>query len=130
MKKLSKTDLAKSGETAATNYLLYKGYSLICRNFRVKQGEIDLIVEKDQQLIFVEVKTRSYHSIESAIASVSHQKQAHISRVANIYCSQNPQYCKHNTRFDVIVALYDASLESFSIKHFEDAFLPVDSAYQ
>lgn len=123
---LSKNDLAKAGEEAAANYMLHKGYRIICRNFRVQQGEIDLIVEKDQQLIFVEVKTRKYHSIESAIASVNYRKQAHISRVAQIYCSQNPQYRNHNTRFDVITALYDDSIESFSIKHFEDAFLPVD----
>jgi len=108
MLKRSNQDLARLGEKLAAKYLVTNGYKLICSNFRVKQGEIDLIVEKDQQLIFVEVKTRSYHSIESAIANVSYRKQVHITRVAQVYCKQNPQFDNYNTRFDVIIVFYSA----------------------
>lgn len=125
MVKRSKQELAHLGENVAASYLVTNGYRVNCRNFRVQQGEIDLIVEKDQQLIFVEVKTRSYHSMDSAIANVNHQKQIHISRVAQIYCKQNPQFDKHNTRFDVIVVFHDSRHDTFSVKHFSDAFLPV-----
>jgi putative endonuclease len=121
----SKQDLAHLGENLAASYLVNNGYSVACKNFRVQQGEIDLIVEKDQQLIFVEVKTRSYHSMDSAVANVNFRKQVHISRVAQIYCSQNPQFDNHNTRFDVIVVLHDSRHDTFSIKHLSDAFLPI-----
>ncbi|MDI3504332.1 MAG: putative endonuclease [Candidatus Cloacimonadota bacterium] len=125
MQKKSKQDLGQLGENLAAKFLVSNGYKLLCRNFRIKQGEIDLIVEKDQQLIFVEVKTRSYHSMQSAIANVSYRKQAHISRVAQVYCKQNPQFDKYNTRFDVIIVFYNAREDSCSIKHLVDAFLPV-----
>jgi putative endonuclease len=125
MKRITKQELAKIGEEIAAEYLVTNGYNVLCSNFRVKQGEIDIIVEKDQQLVFVEVKTRSYHSIQSAIENVSYTKQRHISTVAQIYCNQNPQYGNYNTRFDVIVVLRDATHESYRVHHFEDAFLPI-----
>ncbi len=125
MFKRSKQDLARLGENLAANYLVTDGYRVLCKNFRVQQGEIDLVVEKDQQLIFVEVKTRSYHSIDSAVANVNHKKQIHISRVAQEYCKQNPHFDNHNTRFDVIIVFHDSRHDTFSIKHFSDAFLPV-----
>ena len=126
MNTLSKTKLARLGEDIAAMYLVNKGYSLICRNYRTPQGEIDLIVDKDQQLVFVEVKTRSYRSLDSALASVSFRKQTHITKVAQSYCNLNPRFDQHNTRFDVIVAFFDAASQSFSVEHFEDAFIPTD----
>ncbi|MCK9557242.1 MAG: YraN family protein [Candidatus Cloacimonetes bacterium] len=125
MKQSLNQELARTGETLAVDYLVTNGYNVLCRNFRVKQGEIDIIVEKNQHLIFVEVKTRSYHSIQTALDNVSYTKQKHISRVAQVYCKQNPQYDKFNTRFDVIVLLFNARNEEFSIHHFPDAFLPI-----
>ncbi|MCB5265860.1 MAG: YraN family protein [Candidatus Cloacimonetes bacterium] len=125
MDKISKQDLARLGENVAASYLVSNGYSVVCKNFRVQQGEIDLIVEKNQQLIFVEVKTRSYHSMDSVLANVNYRKQLHISRVAQEYCRQNPQFDNYNTRFDVIIVFRDKIHGSFSVKHFIDAFLPV-----
>ncbi|MFA7543248.1 MAG: YraN family protein [Candidatus Cloacimonadaceae bacterium] len=125
MKKLSKTELARAGENLAAEHLERKGYSTIIRNFRTKTGEIDLIVEKDQQLIFVEVKTRSYHSITSAVENIHYQKIKRISLTALQYINQNPQYSKYNTRFDAVILLYNPQEESFKITHFEDAFLPI-----
>lgn len=125
MKQSLNQELARTGENLAVDYLVTNGYNVLCRNFRVKQGEIDIIVEKNQHLIFVEVKTRSYHSIQTALDNVSYTKQKHISRVAQVYCKQNPQYDKFNTRFDVIVLLFNARNEEFSIHHFPDAFLPI-----
>ena len=125
MDKISKQDLARLGENVAASYLVSNGYSVVCKNFRVQQGEIDLIVEKNQQLIFVEVKTRSYHSMDSVLANVNYKKQLHISRVAQEYCRQNPQFDNYNTRFDVIIVFRDKIHGTFSVKHLSDAFLPV-----
>lgn len=125
MKTISNKELALIGESVAADFLVTNGYQMLCRNFRVKQGEIDLIVEKDQQLIFVEVKTRSYHSIQSAIDNVTLQKQKHISRVALIYVNQNPKFDNYSTRFDVIIVLYNEATNSYNIHHYVDAFEPV-----
>ena len=125
MTNYSTQDLASIGEELSAKYLERQGYLLLCRNFRCRQGEIDLIVEKDQQLIFVEVKTRSYHSITSAVENIHYRKQQRISRTAQTYLNQNPDYGKYNTRFDAIIVLHDKRDETFKIHHFEDAFLPV-----
>ncbi|HPF08504.1 MAG: YraN family protein [Candidatus Cloacimonetes bacterium] len=118
-------ELASMGENLAAKYLERQGYRLVCRNYRCRQGEIDLIVEKDQQLIFVEVKTRSYHSISAAVENISFKKKQRISRTAYLYLKQNPQYGKYNTRFDAIIILRDKGQDSFRIHHFEDAFEPI-----
>ncbi|MCD8480709.1 MAG: YraN family protein, partial [Candidatus Cloacimonetes bacterium] len=76
-------------------------------------------------LIFVEVKTRSHHTIDSAVENINFRKQRKISLTALIYTKQNPQFDKHNTRFDAIILLYDRCEDAFSVRHFEDAFLPV-----
>jgi len=52
------------GENIATNFLIKKGYNLICRNYRKKWGEIDIIMEKDKVLHFIEVKTVSRKSYD------------------------------------------------------------------
>jgi len=75
MIKYSLQNFSRIGEDLAARYLVTNGYSVVCRNFRKRCGEIDLIVEKDQHLIFCEVKTRTSHSIESALSSVSFSKQ-------------------------------------------------------
>lgn len=125
MKKLNNLELAKIGENAATDYLANNGYTIVCRNFRCKFGEIDIIVEKDQQLIFVEVKTRTHHSMNLALDNIGFRKQKKISQVAYVYTNQNPQFGKHNTRFDAIIAFYHVATQSCEIHHFPDAFLPI-----
>lgn len=49
----------KTGEDMATEYLLKKGYMIICRNFRCFQGEIDIVARDNDYLVFIEVKTRT-----------------------------------------------------------------------
>lgn len=117
--------LAKLGEKRAAEYLVSCGYTVLCANFRTRLGEIDIIVEKDQQLIFVEVKTRSFFSVQSAAESVNFHKQKRISLAALQYYNQNPRFANHETRFDVIIVLYDSRDESCSLKHYIDAFLPI-----
>jgi putative endonuclease len=118
-------NLSTIGENVAASHLLRCGYTVVCRNFRKPCGEIDLIVEKDQRLVFCEVKTRTYHSMETALSSVNISKQRKISRTAQIYVNQNPQYGNHYFRFDVIVVFYYPETDSFEVRHIEDAFYPI-----
>ncbi len=125
MKQYTSRELFKLGEDIATKHLLSCGYTLVCRNYRKPGGEIDIIVEKNQRLIFCEVKTRTSHSLDLALASVSYRKQQKITQTALLYINDNPQYSNYLFRFDVLVLFYSANTETFSVKHFEDAFLPV-----
>lgn len=126
MNHLKSRELFITGENIAAKHMLSCGYTVVCRNFRKPCGEIDLIVEKDQRLVFCEVKTRTSHSINDALASVSLAKQRKISRTAQEYVNQNPQFSNYVFRFDVILLFYDRTTNSFSVKHFEDAFYASD----
>ncbi|HNZ07454.1 MAG: YraN family protein [Candidatus Cloacimonetes bacterium] len=113
------------GEDIAAKFLLNKGYELLCKNFRIRNGEIDIIMRSDTHLIFVEVKTRRFHSIDAALQTVTWTKRRNISRTAQEYINQNPDYAKLQTRFDIVLVFYEQASNSFSVKHFPDAFYPV-----
>ncbi|NLK49443.1 MAG: YraN family protein [Candidatus Cloacimonetes bacterium] len=121
----STKSLARTGENLAAKYLLNKGYTLKCKNFRSKTGEIDLIMQDNQHLVFIEVKTRRYHSIDAALENINYTKRKRISQTAVQYINQNPKYGKLQTRFDIVVLIYDEYTNTFSIKHLPDAFHPV-----
>ena len=125
MNKYSLQNFSRIGEDLAARYLVTNGYSVVCRNFRKRCGEIDLIVEKDQHLIFCEVKTRTSHSIESALSSVSFSKQRKITRAAQLYINENPNFGNYIFRFDVILVFYYESTDTFKVIHYEDAFPPL-----
>lgn len=121
----NKKELFKTGERVAQVYLESKGYQVLIHNYRRRTGEIDLIVRTGNTLVFVEVKTRSFHSISSALSNVSYPKQKKISKTALLYINSNPDLSNLLTRFDIIVIFYNSKDGDYSVKHFIDAFLPV-----
>lgn len=125
MNKLNGKELSIIGEDIAAKHLASCGYNIVCRNYRKRCGEIDIIVEKDQHLVFVEVKTRSSQSIHTAMASISLSKQRKITDTALEYINQNQQFCKHYFRFDAVIVFYQHYTNTFSVKHYPDAFYPV-----
>jgi putative endonuclease len=56
---VDKITIGKKGEQLAANFLMKKGFEIVMRNYRFKHAEIDLIIRRDDWLIFVEVKARS-----------------------------------------------------------------------
>ncbi|MDD3143762.1 MAG: YraN family protein [Candidatus Cloacimonetes bacterium] len=112
------------GEDLAAKFLAKKGYSILRRNFRAATGEIDIIATHEDVLVFVEVKTRSKHSIRQALMSISRTKRKRISITAQRYIIQHPECVKSRIRFDVIIVLYFRNTNSYQIEHLEDAFLP------
>lgn len=69
-----KRELGDFGEGLAEDFLRQKGYKILQRNFRVPKGEIDIIAEKDEKTIFIEVKTRQSNTFGNAIEGVGSQK--------------------------------------------------------
>lgn len=125
MNVINKSDLFHTGEYLAAKYMEGKGYEILCKNFRKKGGEIDIIARGQHTLIFIEVKTRSFHSMNSALQNISVTKQRRITSTADKYITQNPELGKLRVRFDVIVIFHDNTTNTYEIKHLEDAFLPV-----
>ncbi|HEY4071608.1 MAG TPA: YraN family protein [Herbaspirillum sp.] len=72
-------------EDRALAYLLRQGLQLRTRNFRCKGGEIDLIMNERETLVFIEVRKRSSMRYGGAAASVTPAKQARLIRAAHLY---------------------------------------------
>ena len=89
-------------EKAAESYLRKQGLRLLQRNFSSRFGEIDLIMEDGQTLVFVEVKFRKSSQHGSGADAVTFHKQGRISRTAAWYLAKNPHRGESICRFDVI----------------------------
>jgi putative endonuclease len=125
MRYQKKTDLFHTGEDLAAMFLTGKGFTILCRNFRMESGEIDIVAQQDDNLVFVEVKTRSKHSIRQALMNVNYTKQKRISLAAQRYVIQHPDCVKARIRFDIVILLYFCDTDTYKVEHLEDAFTPV-----
>lgn len=106
------------GENLAASFLEGKGFQIVERNYRYKRSEIDLIVTKENWLIFIEVKTRSSHAFGYPEEFVDEKKVEKIMEGAAHYIFE--KNWNGNVRYDIVsVSLTDGKP---SITHFEDAF--------
>lgn len=99
---MNKREIGAQKETQVCAYLLSKGVEIIERNFRCRQGEIDIIGYDGGFLVFFEVKYRSSRNMGSAAEAVGYAKQKTICRVADYYRVMHR--CGDDTpiRFDVV----------------------------
>ncbi len=98
--------IGKFGEDVAERYLKQKGYKIICRNFSCRQGELDIIAENSEYLVFIEVKTRSNSSYGHPIDAVGKYKMQHMFKVAKYYLHLQGLENRF-IRFDVIEVYID-----------------------
>ncbi len=106
----------------AADYLRKKKYTIVAAGFRSRFGEIDLIAENRQYLVFVEVKLRKSAAFAQAKEYVDRRKQDKLRVTASIYLSQYPT--KLQPRFDV-VEIYcpeGTATQNPKITHLEGAF--------
>ncbi len=112
-------NLGKMGEEIAERYLKNKGYVILCRNFRCRQGEIDIIATFENTLVFIEVKTRSNLNYGLPCEAINSNKKNHIKRVAMQYLFK-AKVAFDSQRIDVIEILQEKG--KLYIKHTENAF--------
>ena len=112
----SRQETGRRGEEEAVRFLSKKGVKILERNFRDRNGEIDLIGEQDGVLLFIEVKYRGSQRFGTPEEAVTPEKQHNICRTALYYLHQTGRAAGTSVRFDVI-ALTDAS-----IRWIRDAF--------
>jgi putative endonuclease len=118
-------ELGKAGETAAIEYLKKKGYLIRHTNWRWGYLEIDVVAETDDEVIFIEVKTRNgaWRSPEEAVNNT---------KIRNLVSAAD-HYIKSfdldlSARFDVISIV--GNEPNFEIEHIEDAFYPPVTTYR
>jgi|Tabmets5t2r1_1033131.scaffolds.fasta_scaffold200102_1 putative endonuclease len=98
-------ELGRLGETLAATLLEAVGLRIVARNWRCRDGEIDLVAAGPGLLVFCEVKTRRGHGYGSPAAAVTPMKQVRLRRLAAAYLGANPTpSCR--VRFDVVAVTW------------------------
>ena len=115
-------NIGRYGENLAASYLEKKGYIIQRRNFYTRIGEIDIIAQSKNCLVFVEVKTRIGNLAGEPYESISAKKLATIRKVARLYL-QTRRGSYDLLRIDVISIVLDSSLRVVTLQHFENADL-------
>lgn len=114
-------DVGKVGEEKAAAYLKRSGYRIRERNYRCRAGEIDIVAEKAEFIVFVEVKSRMAGSGNiNPLISVTRAKQARIRKLGEIFLNHR-SISGSQPRFDVIGITF-ADKTRFELEHIENAF--------
>ncbi len=113
-------DLGAFGERVAAAHLEAKGYRIRQRNFRTREGEIDIIAEHGATLAFVEVRTRRGYAAGSPAESITAAKSAHILAAAQGYV-QAHEGCPPDQRIDVIAVSLAPDGRVLALEHIEGA---------
>ena len=112
----------ETGENKVASFLRKRGFSILKRNFQCRYGEIDIIAENSEYIIFVEVKTRKSDSMVSGADAVDAFKQRRITLTANEYITKTA--CQKQPRFDVAVVTVseNGGDTKYSLKYIENAW--------
>lgn len=112
----------QEGEAVALDFLLKQGYLLLHKNWRHSHHEVDLIMSKDEVLVFVEVKTRMSNTFGFPENAVTAQKQKTLAKAAAAYLEKFAP--DKSLRFDIVSVTRVPN--NWEIEHFEDAFFIYD----
>ena len=111
-------ELGELGEEMAVDYLSSLGYTILERNYRFDRAEVDIIAQDKEQIVIVEVKTRTSDFFGDPQEFVSPEKIKQVVKVADHYLISNE--IDMEARFDIVAILVNKKKEE--IEHFIDAF--------
>ncbi len=112
--------LGSAGERIAARWYVGEGYRVLDMNWRLAEGEIDLVVCRAQVLVFCEVKTRNGNRFGSGFDAVTLDKQRKIRMLAYQWLRLHPEVSGATVRFDVVAL--DSSVRPVELRVVEDAF--------
>ncbi len=125
-KSFSNQKFGALGEKLAADYLKKSKYKILEKNYKTKLGEIDIIAQKDDTIVFVEVKSRSADPFLRGQYAVDKRKQFHIMRTAAYYLDKKKSPLQ--PRFDIIEVEIDRDEGKLvSINHLKAAFSQTES---
>ena len=116
-----KQSRGRAGEKLARRFLKKQGYRHLSSNYTTDRGEIDLIMQEGETIVFVEVKTRKTEEFTEAEAVVNYGKRKRMSAAARHFIHKNDFYDKP-CRFDV-VAVITNDKDKPVIRHQKNAFI-------
>lgn len=109
-------NLGNWGEKLAESFLKKKGYQIVDRHYQKRVGEIDIIAQKNNELIFIEVTTRTSLSFGWPEESIDWLKQEKIAQTIDHYLAEHPTFSGHY-RFDCIIII---KRKKVTIKHLKN----------
>ncbi|MBE6565026.1 MAG: YraN family protein [Ruminococcaceae bacterium] len=115
--------VGRFAEQVAASYLAQNGYAIVCTNYTLKGGEIDIIAENDEYIVFVEVKSRDKAYVPGygrPSLAVTEGKKRRVVQTAQLYLLKNP--CEKAARIDVIEVITDREGGKPKLRHYENAF--------
>ena len=115
----STRQVGSEGEEKASLWLQEQGYEIVARNWRTRRGEIDIIAEKGNLLVFAEVKTLPSGDMETLSHELDERKQKRIVETAKLFLLNHRKYSNDTIRFDVLVVNMPGLSDVY---HIEDAF--------
>lgn len=113
-------DVGNLGEVSICHYLTDLGYEIVYRNYTIKGGEIDIIACDNQNILFVEVKTRIHNSLTNGFQAITRTKKRCIIKTASYFCSNYT--IKLQPRFDVAEVIIDDFQNVLDIQYYPNAF--------
>jgi putative endonuclease len=114
-------ETGRLAEAIAAAWLQDRGMSVVERNWRRPQAEIDLVMRDGSTCVFVEVRSRTGDEHGDPLESVNARKRAHLVRGARLYI-QEAQPADRYFRFDVVGVVFPGDQTAPRIEHIEDAF--------
>lgn len=100
---MTSKEIGDNGESRACEYLKTIGYRIITKNWRTKGGEIDIIAEKDDFLIFFEVKTLPNSTVDMLQSVLNSRKFKTIIKTSKRFLINHREYNNRYIRYDVII---------------------------
>jgi putative endonuclease len=117
---ISNQQIGKMAELKAKSFLEAKGYRLIVQNYSCYCGEIDLIMQDQEDIVFVEVRSRKHTRYGNALESIHPGKVHKLIKTATYFLQARKWLHRKNSRFDVI-AIHPGNKE-MSFEWFKNAF--------
>jgi putative endonuclease len=130
---LTAQDIGKKAENAAKEFLQQQGLRIIQENYFCRQGEIDLIMQDTNHLVFIEVKYRRNHHYGSGFEAVTYKKQQKVINTARHYLYKHGLTETNDSRFDIVSVSPNtqsnpkSETSPFSINWIKHAFIPTNT---
>lgn len=112
-----KQNIGKLGEDIAVKYLENHGYIILERNYRKPWGEIDIVAQKSQELVFCEVKTQNQRFEWRPEENITRHKKRQLSRIIITYIKEHKIPENQDWRIDVLAIKLDFETKNAQIEH-------------
>jgi putative endonuclease len=110
-----------SGEAHARAWLEGRGYACVATNWHCRAGELDLVMRDGEELVFVEVKTRTGERFGHAAEAVTDAKRRKLLAAAEWFIAEHPEWQDAIWRCDLVAVTIDPRTGTAAIEHYDNA---------